>query len=103
MSYTAVRGASDEEGAVQRLLNPRRIASVKEFTIAVGHYPGTVVLNWVNASNPVVENDGILRIRAMERSAQIIDGQHRIAGIKAAISEKPEIGDMLLAVAIYQT
>lgn len=102
ISYTAVRGVDTEEGAVQRVLNPRRITSVKEFTLQVGHYPGTIVLNWVNETNPLKQANGLLQIPILEHSAQLIDGQHRVAGIKAAIAERKEIGEMQLAVALYE-
>ena len=102
ISYTAVRGVNPEEGAVQRVLNPRRIASVKDFTIQVGHYPGTIALNWVSEINPLIKENNHLRMKIAEHSAQIIDGQHRVAGIKAAIAERKEIGEMQLAVALYE-
>jgi len=102
VSYTAVRGADTEEGAVQRVLNPRRIASVKEFTLQVGHYPGTIALNWVSETNPLKQLNGQLQMKIEDRSAQIIDGQHRVAGIKASISERNELGDVQLAVALYE-
>ena len=88
ISYTAVRGVDTEEGAVQRVLNPRRITSVKEFTLQVGHYPGTIALNWVNETNSLKQSNGHLQIEIEEHSAQIIDGQHRVAGIKAAIADR---------------
>lgn len=102
ISYTAVRGASSEEGAIQRVLNPRRISSVKDFTLEVGHYPGAIVLNWVKSENPLATDGQTLGFEPLERSAQIIDGQHRVAGIKAAIAERPDIGNILLAVALYK-
>ena len=39
MSYVARRGESDEEGAVQRLLNPTRISSIRDFVLAGGRFP----------------------------------------------------------------
>lgn len=102
ISYAAVRGRSSEPGAVQRVLNTRRIASVKNFTIEVGDFPGCVILNWINDENPIMRNDDTLTVRDVPYSAQIIDGQHRVAGIKAAIEEKPEIASLEIPVAIYE-
>jgi hypothetical protein len=36
IAYVAVRGKTKERGAIQRLLNTRRISSIKEFTEAGG-------------------------------------------------------------------
>jgi DGQHR domain-containing protein len=38
----------------------------------------------------------------VNRSAQIIDGQHRLAGIRAAIDSNPDIANLQLPVAIYE-
>jgi DGQHR domain-containing protein len=101
VSYAAVRKPDAEEGAVQRVLNPSRISSVKEFTLKVGHYPGTIVLNWKTELNPLVIDGSNLKFELVERCAQLIDGQHRVAGIKAAIAEQAALGEMRLPVAIY--
>jgi len=102
ISYTAVRGQSDERGAVQRLLNRRRIASVRDFTLKVGKYPGAIVLNWVSQENPIQKKNGHLLFSDIPSSAQIIDGQHRLAGIKEAIREKPKIANFEIPVVIYE-
>jgi DNA sulfur modification protein DndB len=102
ISYTAVRGQSQEEGAVQRVLNSKRIASVKDFTLNIGDYPGDVVLNWTNKENPIQRNNGELAFDEVSDSAQIIDGQHRLAGIKEAIKENPDIAKYEIPVVIYE-
>lgn len=102
LTYASVRGKDDEQGAIQRVLNRSRIAGIKEFTLAGGDYPNAVVLNWVNKDNPIQKKDGRLSFSRVARSAQIIDGQHRIAGIGAAIAEKEEIGVVQLPVVIYE-
>lgn len=43
-----------------------------------------------------------LRVPEIERSAQLIDGQHRVAGLKAAIDERAEVGSMSIPVTIYR-
>ncbi len=102
VSYASIRGQSSEEGAVQRILNSKRIASIKAFTLAGGDYPGAIVLNWKSSDNPLRKLDGTLVFQQIPGSAQIIDGQHRLAGIKAAIDERSSIADLELAVAIYE-
>lgn len=102
ISYAATRGQSSEEGAVQRVLNPGRINSVKAFTLQGGDYPNAIVLNWVSTSNKLTFADSSVSFNIASRSAQIIDGQHRIAGIQAAIEEVKSIGKMELPVVIYR-
>jgi hypothetical protein len=80
ISYASIRGKHDEAGAVQRVLNSRRITSIKEFTRNGGDYPNSIVLNWVNKNNPVQRKDGLLFVPGVPRAAQLIDGQHRVAG-----------------------
>lgn len=102
ISYAAQRGISNEPGAVQRILNPNRISSIKKFTIENGDYPGAIVLNWVSSENILVKSNGTVSFGMVQRSAQIIDGQHRLAGIRAAIEEDESIYNMELPVAIYE-
>lgn len=101
ISYAAIRNQMQEEGAVQRVLNPRRIASIKDFTLAGGDYPSAFVLNWVSRDNKIAKQDGQLVFKDIENSAQIIDGQHRIAGIRAAIDVSASVGRLELPVVIY--
>jgi hypothetical protein len=53
LSYVARRGEADEAGAVQRLLNPSRIAGIRDFVLAGGVFPTSIVLNWVNQQPPI--------------------------------------------------
>lgn len=102
ISYAAIRGQDNEEGAVQRVLNQGRINSIKAFTLQGGDYPNAVVLNWVSKTNKITIKDGMLEFTIGEGLAQLIDGQHRIAGIKAAIEENKALGKQLeLPVVIY--
>jgi DGQHR domain-containing protein len=102
ISYAAVRGQSGEQGAIQRVLNTERISSIKAFTLGGGDYPNAIVLNWVSQDNQLQRKDGFLTFTDQPNSAQIIDGQHRVAGIRAAIEERPAIGKMELPVVIYE-
>ena len=102
ISYASVRNRDDEEGAVQRLLNPRRIDSIKDFTLKGGDYPNCIVLNWVDKSHSLIIKAGKLIVPVKDRVAQIIDGQHRVEGIRAAIKTKPVLGKLEIPVAFYQ-
>ncbi|MCE2699511.1 MAG: DGQHR domain-containing protein [Nostocales cyanobacterium LE14-WE4] len=102
ISYASVRGKDDEPGAVQRLLNPKRIESIKDFTLEGGDYPGAIILNWVSVQNSLQKQDKKISFANVSRSAQIIDGQHRVAGLKSAINELKDIAKLEIPVAIYE-
>jgi len=99
ISYAAVRRKDDEEGAVQRILNSARISGVKDFALKIGDFPASIVLNWVG--EPLTSQDNMIDIIDQPRLAQIIDGQHRVAGLAAAIEDNPTIADYEIPVAIY--
>jgi len=65
-------------------LNPRRIDSVKEFTVNGGDYPNCIILNWVDEKATLGVDKGRITIPIRDRVAQIIDGQHRVEGMFAA-------------------
>ena len=102
LSYTSIRGVHEEEGAVQRYLNTRRISSIREFTTEVGIFPNSIILNWADTKQKITRVDGILRIPVVVRAAQVIDGQHRRAGIAAAIRQDPKLRDFQIPVAIFE-
>lgn len=99
IAYASVRRQDDEAGAVQRILIGARIAGIRDFALQRGDFPASIVLNWVG--DPLTKQSGKVSILPKSRSAQIIDGQHRVAGLAEAHNEKPEIGDTLIPVAIY--
>ncbi|HKQ06785.1 MAG TPA: DGQHR domain-containing protein [Blastocatellia bacterium] len=101
ISYVARRGESEEQGAVQRLLNPARISSIRDFVLAGGVFPTSIVLNWVAADEPPVIKGSSLVLPRKPRSAQIIDGQHRVIGLSAAIEKQASIANLQLPVSIY--
>jgi len=102
VTYVAERGASEEEGAVQRILNRARIGSIRDFTLAGGDFPNAIVLNWVNKESAVRFLKDTVSVPLAPHSAQIVDGQHRVAGIREAIKSKPAVGNIDLPVAIYE-
>jgi len=102
ISYASIRGRDNEPGAIQRILSSRRISSIKEFTLSGGDYPGAIVLNWISKQNPIQKNNGNISFSNIPKSAQIIDGQHRVAGIKAAVEESSSVSGLEVPVAIYE-
>jgi DNA sulfur modification protein DndB len=102
ITYASIRGRDDEAGAVQRFLSTRRIAAIKDFTLSGGNYPSAIVLNWVNDQHPLRRQDSRLIIPDIAHSAQLIDGQHRVAGLKAALDENPDISRLEIPTAIYE-
>jgi DGQHR domain-containing protein len=100
ISYAAVRRQDDEEGAVQRVLNGARIAGIKEFALKMGDFPASIVLNWNGGA--LASNGNLITIPDGERLAQILDGQHRVAGLRDAIAENPDAANYEIPVAIYE-
>ena len=100
ITYTAILGVDDEVGAVQRILIERRIKGIKDFVLSGGDFPAAIVLNWTD-KNSILIHDNAIEFNIQSRLAQIIDGQHRVAGIKAAIKEDNNIEDMQIPVVIY--
>lgn len=101
ITYVARRGISTEEGAVQRLLNPRRIKNIKDFVLEGGILANGVVLHWT--SDKLFQfQENQLQFELGKDMAQIIDGQHRIEGIKQALSEKKEVGEIEIPTVFLQ-
>ncbi len=93
ISYVAVRGVDREEGAVQRVLNKRRINAIKEFILFGNMFFNTFILNWTDENKKPIYADGKISVPVSHAAAQMIDGQHRLAGLKAAMEVEPTIGD----------
>ena len=98
VSYAAVRGKDDEEGAVQRLLSPKRISSIRDFILRGGDFPSAVVLNW---KSDIVFQNGHIEVDVGARAAQLIDGQHRVEGLREALIENPRLAEYPVPVSIY--
>lgn len=91
--YVAARGRSTEEGAVQRILNKRRIQSIKEFILKGNMFFNTFILNWTDEEfEPKILKETI-RLPLQGRRAQVIDGQHRLMGLQTAMNEDEYIGE----------
>ena len=79
--YVAVRGRDNVEGAVQRVLNKRRISSIKNFVLEGNMFFNSFILNWVDKNYPVKFKDNGIYIPQVPAGAQVIDGQHRSEGL----------------------
>ncbi|SUU53972.1 DGQHR domain-containing protein [Actinobacillus pleuropneumoniae] len=95
LHYVAVRGVDKEDGAVQRTLNTRRINDIKKFILEGHTFFNSFILNWTdkNFIPEINTKELTLSIPIINRGAQVIDGQHRIAGFEAAIEEDNSIGN----------
>lgn len=104
MTYVARRGETSEPGAVQRYLSIGRIKKLTEYAIRGGDYPNSIVINWVDTEHPVVLNASgtIATVPIYPNAAQILDGQHRVAGLRNAIASDSTVGHIEIPVAIYE-
>lgn len=100
ISYVAVRGKDDEEGAVQRVLNKQRIASIKRYVLDGNMFVNTFVINWTNSNDRPIVGENDIEIPLVYSSAQLIDGQHRLAGLKAAMEENKGIANNYVLVSL---
>lgn len=78
ISYVSRREGKD---GYQRLLNRKRAEAIKRYIEAGGTLPTNIILNF-NDSNQVFfdEEKRIITIPFLQRSAWVIDGQHRLYG-----------------------
>jgi DGQHR domain-containing protein len=98
--YVAVRGRDQEEAAVQRILSKRRIGSIKDFVLRGNMFFNTFILNWTE-SNFKPKYDGVeIKIPISNAAAQVIDGQHRLAGLESAMTKDSSIGKQEVLVSL---
>lgn len=81
--YVAVRGLDQEEGAVQRILNKSRITSIKNYILEGNTFFNSFIINWTDESFLPEIIDDTMKLKLVHASAQVIDGQHRLAGLQA--------------------
>lgn len=100
ITYVAARGKSTEQGAVQRILNKQRISLIRKFVLEGNLFVNTFIINWTDSEDlPKIKKD-TLNIPLQGRRAQILDGQHRIEGLREAISIQPEIKEKEVLVSL---
>lgn len=100
--YITIRGKDYEEGVVQSVLSKRRMSSIKDFVLNGNTFYNLFILNWSNKDYNIKEEDNKLIIPSISKGAQVIDGQHRLEGIKQAYDENSQIGEMFIPVLLLE-
>jgi DGQHR domain-containing protein len=100
ISYIAVRGRDHEEGSVQRVLSKRRIDSIKEFILSGNMFFNSFILNWTDSNFPPRYRNNKISIKITPAAAQMIDGQHRLAGLEAAMEEDKLVSEKEILVSL---
>jgi DGQHR domain-containing protein len=91
--YVARRGQNNEEGAVQRVLSTIRLKSIENYVLNGNIFYTPFFLNWTNSEEQIAVLDGCINIPLVAGSAQILDGQHRVAGLQLASNRDATIGE----------
>ena len=98
ISYVAVRGRDKEEGAVQRVLSNYRVKQIREYVLQGKIFFNTFLLNWNEPKHKILFNNGMIEIPIVPACAQVIDGQHRLGGLQAAMEIDPNVGNRTVLV-----
>lgn len=97
--YVAVRGRDNEQGSVQRVLSPVRLDSIEKYVLNGRMFYSPFYLNWTSEEHSIsVSEDSSLVIPLEDKCAQVLDGQHRLAGLKRAMIKDASVGDRLIIV-----
>ena len=100
ISYVAVRGKDKEEGAVQRVLSKRRISSIRDYILEGSTFFNSFILNWSETNIRPKIGGHKIKVPLWPSAAQMIDGQHRLAGLEEAMKEDDKIGDRNMLVTL---
>ncbi|WP_455825022.1 DGQHR domain-containing protein [Pseudomonas graminis] len=98
LHYVAVRGKDQEEGAVQRPLSTRRITGIKSYILDGNTFFNSFIINWTDENFAPSYSKGMIKVPLIPHAAQVIDGQHRLAGLEQAILTNPKVGESELLV-----
>lgn len=98
--YVAVRGVDEEDGSVQRVLNKSRITSIKNYILEGNTFFNSFILNWTEKEFMPKINSDYMDLELIHASAQVIDGQHRLAGLQAAFLNHEEVGERDIVVTL---
>lgn len=93
IQYVARRGRDDEKGAVQRMLSVVRLKSIEQYVLSGNIFYTPFLINWTNEDFSIQIEHGNIVIPLTFASAQILDGQHRIAGLQRAMKKDDSIGE----------
>jgi len=102
ISYIARRGYDNEEGSVQRILNRGRINKIKDYVLEGNQFFSSFILNWTNSDIEISITKSQIQIPLLKDSAQVLDGQHRLAGLQEAFNNDPKIGENEIIVTVCQ-
>lgn len=98
ISYVAVRGRDSEEGSIQRVLGTQRVKQIREYVLQGKNFFNTFILNWNETKHKLNFENGKIEIPIVPNSAQVIDGQHRLAGLRAAFEIDQSVGERSILV-----
>ena len=100
--YVAVRGKDLEQGSVQRVLSRNRIFEIRDYVLAGNSFFNSFILNWTdhNYLPKINTTDLTLSLNLVPSSAQVIDGQHRLEGLKSAFEVDSDIGETNIVVTL---
>lgn len=98
--YVAVRGKNKEEGAVQRILSAKRIGDIANYVLKGNMFLNTFILNWASNEQEIEIGTSYIKIPKIPVSLQVLDGQHRLAGIQKACETDPSIGEKPILVVL---
>lgn len=100
ISYVAVRGRDKEEGAVQRVLNRKRISAIKQYILDGNMFVNTFIINWNDSNYKPQFFDSQIELPLVDSAAQLLDGQHRLEGLKEAMAVEENIGEKQILVSM---
>lgn len=98
LHYVAVRGKDVEEGAVQRPLSVRRISGIRTYILDGNTFFNSFIINWTDENFSPTYKSGSISIPLVPHAAQVLDGQHRLAGLETAMEVDPNVGESELLV-----
>ncbi|MBK6642419.1 MAG: DGQHR domain-containing protein [Bacteroidetes bacterium] len=83
---------------LSKVVKPSRIQAIKSFVLEGNMFFNTFILNWTNEKVKPEFAKGEITVPIVPSASQIIDGQHRLAGLSEAIKDNDKIGDQEILV-----
>jgi DGQHR domain-containing protein len=82
-----VKKEEDTYTGIQRELNKKRQIEIRDYISSVdASFPNSFIVS-INSDDIIEQNDNVLKIRADEKVASIIHGQHRLAGFEDSTAQ----------------
>lgn len=98
IDYVAVGGR--EKGAGWPVFNQERIESIKDFVLRGHTFFNAILLNWTDENHLPRYKNGYISLPIVPSAAQVIDGQHRLAGLESAMDEEESVGEKEILVSL---